>query len=119
MRIEENTPDRRGRSIDVTLRQTKQRQSRLWLTSALVRARVGLFGLGELTPKSMDLAEPIERRTHRWPGHQERTRVLRVARGITPVTMQLQDFGAVECSPPIILVARLHTWTIEHLLFVG
>ena len=67
LRIEENAPDRRGRGVDLALRQTKQRQSRLRLASALVRARVGLFGLGELAAKSMDLAEAVERRARRRP----------------------------------------------------
>ena len=41
----ENAPDRRGRGVDVSLRQAKQRQSWLRLSSALVRARVRRFGL--------------------------------------------------------------------------
>ena len=67
LRIEENASDRHGRGVDLTLRQTEQRQSWLWLASALVRTRVGLFRLGELASKSMDFAAPIERRSRRRP----------------------------------------------------
>ena len=94
--IEESAPDRRGRRVDLTLRQTEQRQSWLRLTSALVRTRVGLFRLGELASKSMDFAAPIERRSRRRPRDQELTRALCVARGLVPLAPQLQDFGAVE-----------------------
>ena len=95
-RVQQGASDRCGRGVDVALRKPKQRQARLWFSSALVRARVRRFGLCELTPKSMDLAEPVERRTRRRPGHQQLTRVLRILRGIIPFAKPLHDFGAIE-----------------------
>jgi hypothetical protein len=77
------------------LGQAEQRQPWLRLTSALVRTRVGLFGFGELAPKSMDLAAPIECRSRRRPRDQELTRAFCVARGVAPLAAQLQDLGAV------------------------
>ena len=94
--IEENAPDRGRRRVDLTLRQTEQRQSWLRLPSALVRTRVTLFRLGEVASKSIDPAAPIERRSRRRPRDQEITRALCVARGLAPLAPQLQDFGAVE-----------------------
>jgi hypothetical protein len=94
-RIEENAPDRPGGRVDLTLGQTEQRQSWLRLTSALMRTRVGLFGFGELAPKSMDFTAAIERRSRRRPRDQELTRALCVACGIVPLAPQLQNFGAI------------------------
>ena len=95
-RVEQNTADRRGRGVDLALRETKQRQAWLWLSSALVRARVRRFGLRELAPQSMDLTDAVERRTRRGPGRQQLTRILRVLCGIIPFPAQLHDFGAIE-----------------------
>ena len=95
-RVEQNSSDRRGRRVDLALHQTKQRQSGLRPTSALVRSRVRRFGLRELAPKSMYLAEPVEGRARRWPRHQQRTRGLRILCRIIPFASPLHDFGAIE-----------------------
>ena len=55
-RVDENTADRDGRGIDLALRKTKQRQSWIGFTSALIRPCIRGFSLGELAPESVDLA---------------------------------------------------------------
>ena len=95
-RVEQNTADRRGRGVDLTLGDTKQRQAWLRLSSALVRARVRRFSVRELAPQSMDLTDAVERRTSRRPGRQHITRILRVPCGIIPFPAQLHDFGAIQ-----------------------
>ena len=92
----ENTPDRCGGGVDLPLRKAKQRQAGLRFSSALVRARVSRFGLRELTTKSMDFAETVERRTRRRPGCQQLAGVLRILCGLIPAATQLHDFGAIE-----------------------
>src|SRR5512134_2723736 len=53
-RVEQYAPDGRGGVGDPVLRQTKQRQTRLRLSPAFVRAGVRGFSLVELTAKSVN-----------------------------------------------------------------
>ena len=80
-RVGENTADRDGRSIDLALRKTKQRQSWIGFTSAIIRPCIRGFSLGEVAPESMDLAQPIEccaRHRPTFPGRQQPAGVVRI-----------------------------------------
>src|SRR5688572_32570988 len=96
LRVEQDTPDGCGGGFALTLGKAKERQSGLRLSSALVCARVRRFRLRELTTKSMDLAQAVERGPRCWSGCQQLTGVLRVLRGIIPAATQLHDFRAIE-----------------------
>src|SRR6187551_1739176 len=52
--VDENTADRDGRGIDLALRKTKQRQSRIGFASALIRPCIRGFSLGERPAESVD-----------------------------------------------------------------